>query len=94
MIEQSGWVTITCVSSSPELPVHWTIGNREIRDGGPFTLTPPGLHHSLHVLLDTSDQGLLQGPFSCFVEDPELNTTVASDVAPLHIVPGKKVHLP
>lgn len=92
VIEQLGQVMVTCISTSPELPVHWTIGNRQIQEGGPFTLSPPGLHHSLQVMLDASDQSLLQEPFSCSVEDPELNTTVASGVAPVYVVPGK-IHM-
>jgi len=95
VIEHKGQITITCTPSSPELPVHWTIGDKEIQDRSPFSLMPSGLHHTLELLLDSSSLDLLGELISCFVQDPELNTTLASDVVPVYTVPGKiLLHVP
>lgn len=93
VIEQSGQVTITCTPSIHELPVHWLIGDKELQDGSPFSLMPPGLHHTLELLLDTSSLDLSGELISCFVQDPELNITLASDVVPVYTVPGNISYL-
>lgn len=92
VIEQSGQVTITCTPSIHDLPVHWLIGDEELQDGRPFPLTPPGLHHTLELLLDTLSLDLSGKLISCFVQDPELNITLASDVVPVYTVPGNILH--